>query len=314
MVRVMGEAPEVSVVIITRDRVEPLKSCVESIVANGGDRLQLVILDNGSEASAEGLRPFLDGVGKRIDLIYSRSAPSGFAEMRRQAVGLARGEFIMSIDDDCVADADAIAHIVERFRSDDTIGIIGGDIENVGFSGADRFKGRGRIGINGRYETVQDPAQAEIFGSANKSIRRTVYERVGGYDPFFSSGMEEADLALSVSGMGYRVVYEPRVRITHKHHPSRFRGRWENLNVMRLYLFFKHFMPRGAGGWLGFLGRECRLTLQDLAKLSVARRVEAGAGGWLRASALVALDMLKIVLARLEIPYLVLRARRVRRR
>ena len=112
----MSESPEVSVVIITRDRVEPLKHCVESILANRRGSLQLVILDNGSEASAKRLRPFLDGVGQRVDLTYRRSAPSGFAEMRREAVGLARGEFIMSIDDDCVADSGAISHIVKRFR------------------------------------------------------------------------------------------------------------------------------------------------------------------------------------------------------
>jgi GT2 family glycosyltransferase len=301
------------VVIITRDRVQPLKRCVESILANRRDSLQLVILDNGSQESAEALRSFIDDLGSRVDLAYVRSAPSGFAEMRRQAVGLARGEFIMSIDDDCVAGDSAISHIVERFRSDDTIGIVGGDIENVGFSGADRFKGRGRIGVNGRYVTVLDPGEAQVFGSANKSIRRAVYERVGGYDPFFSSGMEEADLALNVSRLGYRVVYEPRVQITHHHHPSRFRGRWENLNVMRLYLFFKHFMPQEAGGWLGFLRREGGLLLEDISRLSVARRVEAGAGGYLRASALVALDLLKIALARMAIPYLILSARRMRR-
>jgi GT2 family glycosyltransferase len=310
----MGESPEVSVVIITRDRVEPLKRCVESILASRYRRgLQLVILDNGTEQSAEALRPFLDRVRSEIDLVYRRAAPSGFAAMRRETVALARGELIVSIDDDCVAEAGAIDHIVERFRSDENIGIVGGHIENVGFSGADRFKGRGRIGINGRYETVEDPAEAQIFGSANKSIRRAAYERVGGYDPFFSSGMEEADLALSVSRAGYSVAYEPRIRITHYHHPSRFRGRWENLNVMRLYLFFKHFMPSGLSGWLRFLRRECALFLADLSRLSIRQRVEAGARGYPRAAALVALDLLKILLARLLIPYLAVRAQRASR-
>jgi GT2 family glycosyltransferase len=309
MERAVGDLPEVSVVIITRDRVEPLKSCVRSILDNGFDRLELVILDNGSEESAAALRPFLDEAGRKVTLTYRRTAPSGFAAMRNEAVGLARGEFIVSIDDDCVLGEGAISRIVERFRADDSIGIVGGNIENVGFSGADRFKGRGRIGINGRYETVEDPAEAEVFGSANKSIRRAAYEQAGGYDPFFSSGMEEADLALGVRRAGFSVVHEPGVRVTHRHHPSRFRGRWENLNAMRLYLFFKHFMPAGAAGWLRFVRREGRLFLDDLSKLSVARRVEAGAGGHAYAAALVALDFVKITLARLAIPYLALRAR-----
>jgi GT2 family glycosyltransferase len=308
----VSDAPAVSVVIITRNRVEPFGNCIRSILDNGYDDLELVILDNGSDESAASLSTLLGEAGERVRLTYRRTAPSGFAAMRREAVGLARGEFIVSIDDDCVLGENAIAFIVERFRSDSSIGIVGGNIENVGFSGADRYKGRGRIGINGRYEPVEDPADAEVFGSANKSIRRSVYDMVGGYDPFFASGMEEADLALSVKRAGFDVVYEPRVRITHYHSPGRFRGRWANLNVVRLYLFFKHFMPSGAAGWLGFLRREWLLLLDDISKLSLSARVEAGAGGYLYASLLVAHDLLKIIIARAAIPYLAFRAWRKR--
>jgi GT2 family glycosyltransferase len=307
---------KVSVVVITRDRVESLKRCIDSILANHHKDLQLVILDNGSRSSREVLHPYIEELRGKVDLDYLASRPAGFAELRREAVGRAHGDIIVSIDDDCVADEAAIARIVERFEADGSIGIVGGSIENVGFEGLDRFKGRGRIGVNGRYEPVEDPGQAEVFGSANKSMRREAYERAGGYDPFFSAGMEEADMALSIRRLGYRVVHEPGVRITHHHLPGRFRPLWNNLEVMRLYLFFKHFMPRGAADWRIFLAREWRLLQGDLRGVSLARRRRALAaaerrrsGLHIRAAALAAVDLLKILWARIQIPYLILRAR-----
>jgi GT2 family glycosyltransferase len=307
---------KVSVVVITRDRVDSLERCIGSIMANRREELQLVILDNGSNRSHEKLRPFLDELRGSVELVYARSAPAGFAELRRKAVAMADGEIIFSIDDDCVAEESAINRIVERFESDDSVGIVGGAIENVGFEGADRFKGRGVLGINGRYEPVEDPARAEIFGSANKSMRREAYERAGGYDPFFSAGMEEADLTLSIRRLGYGVVHEPAARITHHHLPGRYRSLWSNLEVMRLYLFFKHFRPRGGEEWRLFAGREWRLLVGDLLGVSISRRVKAlsaagrrGPGLYLRALALVKIDLLKFLWARLSIPYLALRAR-----
>ncbi len=307
---------KVSVVVVTRDRVESLKRCLGSILANRCEDLQLVILDNGSERSHEELRPFLEELRDSVELAYVQRPPAGFAELRREAVGMATGEIIVSIDDDCVADESAIASIVERFETDESIGIVGGAIENVGFEGIDRFKGRGVIGVNGRYEPVEDPGRAEVFGSANKSMRREAYERAGGYDPFFSAGLEEADLALSIKRLGYGVVHEPAARIVHHHVPGRFRPLWSNLEVMRLYLFFKHFMPRGGGEWRLFFGRELRLLVGDLRRISIARRREALAAAGrrstalhLRAVALAVIDLLKILWARLLIPYLALRAR-----
>ncbi len=92
----------------------------------------------------------------------------------------------------------------------------------------EQFKGRGRIGINGQYETVKDLRDAEVFGSANMSIRRKAFDKAGGYDFFFSEAIEEADLTLRVKKKGYKVVYEPSVKITHFHSATRFRYKRRN--------------------------------------------------------------------------------------
>lgn len=316
------KTPLVSVIIITRNREQELQRCVESIVNSTYENIKVVIYDNSSRTSRKETREFLSSLGFEGELRYIESTPRGFAEMRQIAVDNSDGDIIMSIDDDCVAGKDAISQVVRCFTSNQRIGIVGGNITNIGFKGDDVFKGRGRIGTNGKYQVVQDPAKAEVFGSANMSVRRKAFEEVGGYDLFFSGGFEEADLTLRIKRKGYEVVYEPEVRISHFHSPSRFRSRWRNMDVYRLYLFFKHFMPKGIEEWIRFSASEWQMLTADVDRVVAKpmtrfckRRVEdhAASGGdrsvgYLRAGCRVLIELSKVTIARMMIPCLIYKA------
>ncbi len=248
--------------------------------------------------------------------------------MREIAVNNSKGQIIMSIDDDCVADRGAISQIVKCFMADETIGIVGGNITNVGFKGNERFKGRGKIGVNGNYEIAKDLREADVFGSANMSIRKKVFDEVGGYDLFFRGGLEEADLCLSVKRKGYRVVYEPSVKIDHYHSHFRFRSRWKNVNILRLYLFFKHFMPRTITDWMKFLKLEMKILVAEIKPLmrqSVFRagkrnvekhpntkHVKRSLFHYPRKLYRKCRQLFNILIPRIIIPYLIHKARKVR--
>jgi len=295
--------PLVSTVVLTRDRPESLRRCLGSLRANRYRPLEIVVVDNGSAASRENFRAWLTGWDDELPVKYVECEPDGFAALRQRSYDHASGEFVVSIDDDCEADEHMVERVVERFRSEPDVGMIGGRLDNVGFSGDERFKGRGRLGVNGRYEPVEDPAEAELFGSANQSVRRRAFDEAGGYDPYFTDGMEEADLALSLRAAGWRVVYDPDVHVRHHHVPQRFRSRWRNLHRMRLYLYFKHCRPRGVG-WFRFLGDELGLLGRELAALWPGRPRR----GALRAAVWLVIETAKIVLTRLMIPWIGLQA------
>lgn len=312
----MTDQPLVSVLVLTRDRPEMVARCLRSLTLSDYSRVEVLVYDNGSERAGAALADEIAGLGERPSVRLVRARPAGFAEMRRRAVALSRGEIVMSLDDDCLAAPDAVGRVVRRFAEEPDVGIVGGRIVNVGFEGADRLKGRGRIGRNGRYEPVEDPAKAEVFGSANMSFRRRAYDEAGGYDPFFRDGLEEADLTLAVRERGWRVVYEPAVEITHHHCPQRFRERWSNLDLMRLYLLFKHRPPADTAGWRAFVVDERAILTEQwraLRRRSAERRAAAvRPAAVLRATALGGFEALKLLLARAAVPWLWLRARRVR--
>ncbi len=305
-------APLVSTVVLTRDRPESLRRCLGSLRANAYRPFEIVVVDNGSEAGRRQARDWLAGWDAELPVKHVECSPDGFAALRQRGYEHAQGEFVVSIDDDCEAAEDLIERVVERFTAEPDVGMIGGRLENVGFTGTERFKGRGRLGVNGRYEPVEDPAHAEVFGSANQSVRRRAFEDVGGYDPYFSDGMEEADLALSLRAAGWRIVYDPTVRVRHIHQPQRFRNRWRNLHRMRLYLYFKHRRPRGMG-WLRFAVDEVGLVWRELTALWPGRpsnRVGGFPKRLLRLWVWLAIELWKLLATRLAIPWIALGARR----
>lgn len=322
--------PLVSVVILTRDRVESLQRCIRSIVENSYRKAEIIIYDNGTDESQSKIRSFLSGLKSSKKIKHIEATPSGMGSLRKAAVSYADGEIFMSIDDDCVAHKDAISNIVRSFRSDRLIGIVGGNLKNVGFFGKNRFKGRGKIGLNGKYEVVEDPRKATVFGSANQSILRKAYIDAGGYDEFFIGGLEESDLSEGIRQKGYKIVYEPLVKITHYHTGNTSHYRWLDRNVMRLYFFFKHFMPGSFKDWAGFVIDETRLLTDDILKYAyrdwksprqTRKMLEKGgafalvAGIWLFAKELAwrLFDGAKTVISRLIIPYILWRAWRARR-
>lgn len=319
--------PRVSVVVVTRDRPQPLLDCLTAVLASTQRPDEVVVLDNGDPDGREALRAAIEALdgwsapgsapgAPRLSLLHA--APRGFARLRAEACAAASGDLLVSLDDDCRPAPDALERIVETFAARPRAGVVGGRLENVGFSGPERFKGRGRLGPNARYETVEDGARAEVFGSANQTLRRAAFEQVGGYDPFFSDGLEEADLALKLRRAGWETVYAPDVAIEHRHVPNRHRGRGRNLNTMRLYLFFKHFPPRGAAAWARFAAHEAALLAGDLlhqvrgfpARLADRRGARSFPRRLLAAAGSVVLESAKAKIARLRIPELWWRARR----
>jgi len=318
--------PKVSVIIVTRNRPEFLMRCVHSIKRNSYSNKELVILDNSeSEVRRQNARA-LQKIPDDMNLKHVYSSPKGFGQLRKEAVEAAGGELILSIDDDCEMNMKGIAKLVTVFE-DEKIGVVGGNIENIGFEGKDKFKGRGRLGLNCKYESVEDIDKAEVFGSANMSFRVKAYEECGGYDQYFDKGLEEADLTLSIKKMGYKVVYEPDVKVIHYNSRGLKRAKVDyfRLEQLRIYLCLKHRQPESVLEWLNFLKGEYELWKRSLPfqagiiKSNLRQNVREKSESLPEKDWLVKIsDVFKnlivrptvILFAKLTIPYLFYKARR----
>lgn len=128
----------VSVVIITKDRAKLLSDAIRSVLNQSYENFELLIVDDGSEdETEETVKQFVDN---RIR--YLKKEPSGIPKSRNIGVQMAKGEYIVIMDDDDLMMPNRIQEQLDCL-SDGSSGSYGGwidqdaDLNHEYFSGGE---------------------------------------------------------------------------------------------------------------------------------------------------------------------------------
>lgn len=235
---VPSEAPLVSVIIPTRDRVDLLRNCVESVLQKTRySNLELVVIDNRSQdpdalAYLEELRHRRHGRVRFQVLRYD--APFNYSAINNFAVASSRGDVLCLLNNDVeVIGEDWLTEMVSHalrfdvgavgamlYYPDDSIQHAGvilgvGGVANHAYSGQQR----GHAGHGARAKVVQN---LSAVTGACLVIRRQIFQQVGGLDEKLQVAFNDVDFCLRVREAGYRNVWTPFAELYH--HESASRG------------------------------------------------------------------------------------------
>ena len=253
--------PGFSIVVTSRNRSQAIAELIPELLELQGPQKEIILVDNAStDATRQTALRF------PVKYIYF---PGGLAEARHIGSLAATGEYISYIDDDTrPGHQNILSEIAAAFEKFPQAGIIGSRIENIGFRGMQQFKGYTKFGKNAVLEFESNPPSADVFASMAITIRKSVYQEIGGFDPAFSRGCEEVDLCMKVKAAGYQLIYYPEAFFNHYEMGSHFRfNPVHNRDYMRLYSFFKFFSPQSFGSWMEFIKNEWSLFLVDAAQI-----------------------------------------------
>jgi Predicted glycosyltransferases len=300
--------PPASVVIVTRNRADSLARALGALRKLDYPNYEIVVVDNDS---TDHTKQIIEENGARYVFAPSQE---GIGSCRNRGVTEAKGEIVAFCDDDCVPASQWLSQFAKRLAAEPDVGLLGGRVINVGFPSVNGkqdklYKGRSRMGRNGKLIFVEDIHRAEFFGNMNLAFRKHVVEEVGNYDPFFNV-MEEIDLELKIRRAGYEVAFEPDAVLEHHYTGLNYKKRhfFYGPDLVRLYFCMKHFRPSGAGQWIRFLLYEVRLLGKELfnAFRKFVSVIMKGQFGRLPS---VFTDAVNSVTARLALPWLLWRAR-----
>jgi len=191
----------VSVVVLSHNRLEDLRANVLSLLAGGSPELELIVVDN---ASTDGSREFLQRVQLRNPAvqIVLMDRNMGVAVGRNAGFRLARGEYIVSLDDDaCMAVSD-IRRVPVLFGVHSRAGILAFTVCHAKTGEKQNDHGNRVISV------------ANFHGAAH-AIRKVVFDRVGYLDELCTFGGEEFDYSVRCHAAGYETVYLPEVQASH---------------------------------------------------------------------------------------------------
>jgi cellulose synthase/poly-beta-1,6-N-acetylglucosamine synthase-like glycosyltransferase len=208
--------PRVSVIVPVKNGAHEIGACVERLGAQSypAHALELIVVDNGStDATAE--------ICRRAGVKVVREETPGPSAARNAGVAQSSGELLLFTDADCLADRDWVAHHVKRHlllrATRPEVQIVGGGI----------------VGVNRSFWALCDdlcswshqhpalPAQAVVrfAPTANLSVTRSAFERVGGFDEELFCA-EDAAFCVAAEALGFRVQSEPRALVSHVNRTS----------------------------------------------------------------------------------------------
>lgn len=207
---------DVSVVVATRNRPQQIGPCVESLVHNAGDYLELVVIDQSDDDATERALAQVPGSAK---LRYIKTSTRGLSKARNLATQQTRGAIIAFTDDDCKVPPDWVRSLRKVFEENPATGLLFGRVTIPemarGIAHAASFEPHQRH-IEQR---LPDVRLAWGIG-ANMSVRRSLLERVGPFDDLLGAGApfragEEVDFSIRALAAGERITNASEVTLLH---------------------------------------------------------------------------------------------------
>lgn len=203
---------EFSIVIPVRDRPGEIAACVAACYAQKfpPTGFEVIVVDNGStdQTARHAAR-----AGARVI-----SVPEPNRCLARNAgVRVARGRWIAFTDSDCTPAPDWLANLA---RAAETRGaeILAGRIDSAPPKNSVQAYITARRWID--QEKFLEPGRRfspPFAATANLTVRRDVFDAVGGFDPALATAAEDADWCLRAADHGRAIRYAPDAAVVHHH-------------------------------------------------------------------------------------------------
>jgi lipopolysaccharide biosynthesis protein/GT2 family glycosyltransferase len=212
-------APEVSVVVVLHNQAELTFATLRFLAGALEVPSEVIIVDNGSSDDTIELCTRIDG-GR----IVRNSENLHFLKGVNQGVAKARGDLLLLLNNDASVAPDAIRIARETLRAEADIGAVGGKLILLDGTLQEAGSIVWRDGTCFGYGRGRDPREAEFqfrrdvdyCSAAFLMTRRALFEELNGFDDAFAPAYyEETDFCMRLRAAGYRIVYEPRIQVSH---------------------------------------------------------------------------------------------------
>ena len=220
-----------SIIIITYQGANLLNDCLDSIRPCFSDpETEVIVVDNGSTDGTSEL------VKERFPQVRLHILPKnmGVAFARNRGIEQTSGQYILLLDNDTIASAEAIQKLVTWLENHPECGICGCAL--IGLDGEVQESFKPFPGLRSKLRHIlnlgENNSEEKIYLiGACQLFRRTLIQEIGLLNEKIFYGPEDADFCIRARKAGYSIQYLPEISI--KHH-------WQRASRKRFSLTIKH--------------------------------------------------------------------------
>jgi GT2 family glycosyltransferase len=274
----------VAAIIPSWNTARYLPRCLDSLTAQTGDELEVIVIDNGSQDDS------LELIRQRGVRHLALASNVGFAAAVNLGAAQTSAPFVLVLNADCFLAPGCVSLLAAQLSADRTLGGVQPRIlqeasgeEVVRIYGTGQFLTRNGAAFErswGEPDSPRHSGPGEIFGVSGAVclLRRELFTDIGGYDEAYFAFFEDVDLNARARLAGWRFAYVPNAVAVHVGHAAwRQEAEAQRFNVEltvrnRLATALKVLPPRGVAG-------SSLLTLRSIAgspRHGTSRAVLAG--------------------------------------
>lgn len=255
----------ISITIPTYNRASLLIEALASLQRQSMPDFECFVVDNGpsTDSTERDVRTFAD---RDPRFQYIRTGPLGCVVARNIGFQLSHSSLLMTLDDDVdLPDSGTLDFVIQCFRSDTRLGILG--LSEYYPDGKGKGLAVERSAPEGRHAewhdtTLHAPGRINRWGfigtklyhlpfgqlhevdhvrSNSMAIRHEVFDRIGGFNPAYSAGgigyRYETDFCVKAGKLGYKVVFSAMAPQSCHKAGERTKG-WQRENRNNDYYFY----------------------------------------------------------------------------
>ncbi|MCC5063745.1 glycosyltransferase [Xanthomonas campestris] len=212
--------PQVTVVIPVYNQIAHTLACLRALAAHPPALgIEIVVVDDGSSDATATNLPHVQGLH-----YHQRARNGGFIAACNDGIGLARGDYVVLLNNDTVPQPGWLDRLIGTFTAHPSAGLVGAQLVypdgRLQESGGVVF-GDGSAWSYGRFESAEDPRyayvrQMDYCSGAAIALPRALLQTLGGLDRrYMPAYYEDTDLAFAVRAAGHSVLVQPASVVVH---------------------------------------------------------------------------------------------------
>ncbi|MFO0704359.1 MAG: glycosyltransferase family 2 protein [Candidatus Andersenbacteria bacterium] len=251
--------PSFSIIVVTYNQPHLVERCLASIMRNGAlisQTREVIVVNNGTE------RARLPEQHTQFIKVINNETNVGFGRAVNQAAGIAQGDYLFLLNSDAVLTENTLAELTKFVRANPNAAVVGaqqrttrGELvasfgnypnawrELAALTGVSRLLPVGRLIVPTRIlrKHYKQTAEREWVSGGAMLIKRSMFERTGGFDPMYFLYVDDIDLCRRMRGMGGQVWFCAEAQVIHDYGSSGSRERAQRYTTEGLLYFAKKY-------------------------------------------------------------------------
>ena len=201
-----------SIIIVNHNTREILKNCLNSIISNTKDiNYEIIVIDNNSQ---DGSPEFIKKTFSEVRLIKNKEN-SGFGKANNLGASVTKGEYLFFLNSDTIIKDNSLNKLFFCAKKNKELGMIAPELLLKNGE-----KQEGAYGAEPTLSTLvfgklTNSKRIDWLSGAALLIRKSLFEKIQGFDENFFMYFEDVDLSLRVRKLGYGLAICDEAKIVH---------------------------------------------------------------------------------------------------